>query len=108
MISTRKRTDAVQVQAEEPKDRPHVKEEVEQGRREVSEALASGNPTGEVIMDEAVKEPTLDRFLDGNPKVINSDDDYVQLAEILRKKRAMDIKAEAKKKAKKDGVEDDD
>lgn len=57
---------------------------------------------------EATKEPTLDRFLDGNPKIINTDQDYTKLVAVLRANRARDIVAEVKKKAKKEGVDDDD
>lgn len=58
-------------------------------------------------LDAPIAEPTLDRFLDGNPKVINSWEDYKQLVSILRTQRARDIAAEAKK-GKKDVKDSDD
>lgn len=105
MISTRRKTNADR--PETPRDNRKDEAEVNQAPIKGAEAVAEGVVTGSMIMDEAVKEPTLDRFLDGNPKVINDEAAYYQLAETLRKKRAMDITIEAKKKAKKEGVEDE-
>lgn len=54
---------------------------------------------GEQLMDEVIKEPTLNRYLDGNPKVINKDpQSYRELVLLLQRKRAAFITAEAKKK----------
>lgn len=53
---------------------------------------------GAEILEKAITEPTLDRFLDGNPKVLfPTDEAYTPLVERLRRDRATNIAAEAKK-----------
>lgn len=51
---------------------------------------------GAELMDEVVKEPTLDRYLDGNPKIIMPN--YEEMVALLQKKRALFITSEQKKK----------
>ncbi len=64
---------------------------------------------GEEILAEAIKEPTLDRMLDGNPKVLFPDlEAYKPLVNRLRFERTQFIAKEAKRKAKKEGVDTDD
>lgn len=52
---------------------------------------------GSELMDEVIKEPTLDRYLDRSPKVGNPID-YPGLVGVLHRKREMYITAEQKKK----------
>lgn len=56
----------------------------------VAEAMA--------IMDAAVKEPTIDRYLDRVPSE-NTDRDYLELSHILRRQREQFITAEAKRRS---------
>lgn len=60
---------------------------------------------GADIMDEAIKEPTLDRFLDRYPKK-NTWDDYNAAVILLQKKRALYIAAKAERKDKKANIGD--
>lgn len=60
---------------------------------------------GPELLDEVIKEPTLDIYLDRSPKVgipIN----YEEMVKILQRKRATFITAEQKKKEPKDEGED--
>lgn len=52
---------------------------------------------GSEFLDEAIAEPTLDRYLDRSPKVGNPID-YPAMVAILHRKREMFITAEQKKK----------
>lgn len=56
---------------------------------------------GSDIMDQAIKEPTLDLFLDRNPKTLNFPDDYAAMVKVLRRQREIFITADAKRK---DGI----
>lgn len=63
---------------------------------------SSSNESSEVIMglqllDQAIAEPTMDRYLDRSPK-LNSRVDYEELVRILQRKRAIFITAEQKRK----------
>lgn len=53
---------------------------------------------GADMMEEVIAEPTLDRYLDRAPKLLEPTD-YEQLVKLLHRKREMFIKAEADKKA---------
>lgn len=90
-----------------PITQPITPELATAGYRSIPDALAAvPEVNGETIMDKATQEVTLDRFLDGNPKVINDEMAYFQLTELLRANRARDITAEAKRGKK--GVKDDE
>lgn len=62
---------------------------------------------GDELLSEAITEPTLDRWLDNNPKN-NTDQDYLELVLNLRRKREMFIIAEQKKKEPKIEGENDE
>lgn len=62
---------------------------------------------GEQMMDEVIAEPTLDRYLDRAPKLLEPKD-IRQLCIILRHKRELFIKAEQDKKSKKEDLIDDE
>lgn len=57
------------------------------------------------LMDEVIKEPTLDIYLDRSPK-LNQPKDYEEMVKILQRKRAAFINAEQKRKEPKDNGED--
>lgn len=64
---------------------------------------------GAEIMEAAIAEPTLDRFLDGNPKIfLPTEEAYTPLVARLRRDRAAFITAEAKALARKNGDKDDE
>lgn len=52
---------------------------------------------GAEMLDEVIKEPTLDRYLDRSPK-LNTDKDYEEMVRLLQRKRAAFITAEQKKR----------
>lgn len=53
---------------------------------------------GQEILEKAIEEPTLDRYLDGNPKIfLPTEEAYKPLVERLRRDRAANIAAEAKR-----------
>lgn len=61
---------------------------------------------GAELLLEAIAEPNLNRYLDGNPKTtFKSDDDWREFVTILQKKRALFITAEQKKKEPKEDEE---
>ena len=63
------------------------------------------------IINDAVKDVTLDSFLSRHPSLLKSDTDYPALVQKLRDDRARFIDAQEKKKMKKEGmveVEGDD
>lgn len=69
-------------------------------------AAVSGYPLmGEQLMDEAIKEVSLDRWLDHSPK-LNTPKDYEELVANLQHKRQMFISAEQKKREPKVEGED--
>lgn len=71
------------------------------------EELAVPKQGAELLL-EAIAEPTLNRYLDGNPKVtFKSEEDWQEFVKILQKKRAMFITAEQKKREPKVEGEDD-
>lgn len=57
--------------------------------------------TAAEVMSEALQHPTLDAFLDRNPKTLTRED-YVQLVDTLRKQRAIYIAAKRERKDKKE------
>ena len=56
--------------------------------------------TANELMDEVVKHPTLDRFLDRHPPTLSMQDFY-ELVVNLRRERAQFIQNDAEKKEKK-------
>lgn len=65
--------------------------------------------TGPDMMNEIIREPTLDRFLDRSPLADPlSDMELMDLISLMRMARANFEMKEAKKQAKKEGIEDDD
>lgn len=63
--------------------------------------------TGPALLEQAILEPTLDEFLDRDPKM-NLQPDYVKMVDILHREREMFISAQQKRKEKKNGESDDD
>ncbi len=63
--------------------------------------------TANEIMDEVVKHPTLDLYLDRNPSTLKWPKDYMAMIEMERKARATFFIKEQEKKAKKQGIEPD-
>lgn len=59
-------------------------------------------PSGDIhaVVDEIVKHPTLDEYLDRHPSTL-TETDYLKLINNLRADRAMFIKGEIEKKEKK-------
>ena len=62
--------------------------------------------TANEMMDEAAAEPTLDEFMRRDPSTHTDDDRRVAIT-IHRRNRAAFIKAGEKRKAKREGVDDD-
>jgi len=54
--------------------------------------------SGAEIMAEVIKDPTIDLYLDRNPK-INTDQDYEDMVAMLKRQRTMYITADANKRA---------
>ena len=52
---------------------------------------------GEQLMDEVIRKPTLDDYLDKNPRLLTWKD-YVEMSQLLHDERAVFIEAERKKK----------
>lgn len=96
MVSTKRRTPLPdEVTTVLPTDSPIVAE----GITILDNAAAQ--IFGSDIMDQAIKEPTLDLFLDRNPKTLNFPDDYAAMVKVLRRQREIFITADAKRK---DGI----
>lgn len=60
---------------------------------------------GEQLLDTAIADPTIDKYLDRSPK-LNTEKDYEQMVLILQRKRAAFITAEQKRKEPKIEGED--
>ena len=72
-------------------------------RRKGAEKPKLEGDTGDQLLDAAVKlPPTLDIFLDRNPKTLKWPSDYIAMAKVLQERRAMFIKADETKKEKKE------
>jgi hypothetical protein len=75
----------------------------------IKETLPSGSTTesimGDQLMDETIKEPSLDRWLDHSPK-LNTPKDIEELVANLQHKRQMFISAEQRKREPKVEGED--
>lgn len=95
MVSTRRRSDA-KVEEVATVPQAHVAEAESKGESPVQ---------GAEVLAEAIKEPTLDTFLDRHPKTI-TEGDYLALITVLRKERAIFITADANKGRKKEETED--
>lgn len=60
-------------------------------------------PDIHAIMDNVIKYPTLDKYLDRHPRTL-TEDDYRNLIRGLRAERAQFIKADSEKKSKKEST----
>lgn len=101
MVSTRRRNDAKVTE---------VPAAVQDGTAiAVPEAESGGESPkqGAEILAEAIKEPSIDVFLDRHPKTI-TDADYEALIGVLRKERAIFITKDADKGRKKEEQDDDE
>lgn len=61
---------------------------------------------GAELLAEAAAEPTMDRYLDGSPKLL-TDKDWEEFVTVLQRKRALFITAEQKRKEPKIEGEDE-
>lgn len=61
---------------------------------------------GAELLAEAAAEPTMDRYLDGSPKLL-TDKDWEEFVTVLQRKRALYITAEQKRKEPKIEGEDE-
>lgn len=68
----------------------------------------NGDPVlqGAELLAEAAAEPTMDRYLDGSPKLL-TDKDWEEFVTVLQRKRALFITAEQKRKEPKIEGEDE-
>lgn len=62
------------------------------------------SPTGEDMLQEVIKEPTLDVYLDRAPK-LGSPINYPEMVGVLHHKRELFVTAEAKRKS---GIKDEE
>lgn len=108
MISRTKKGDGLSVSM----DQPVTKTEAAAIEKLVAGEFRDGNwvtvegeelVTGEKMMDEVIKEPTLDVYLDRSPK-LGEPINYPEMVGVLHRKREMFITAEAKRKS---GIKED-
>lgn len=52
------------------------------------------------IVDEIIKDPTIDKLLDRHPKTLKWPDDYMAMVMAQRRNRAMFIQSDAEKRSK--------
>lgn len=71
----------------------------------IESKVMEGVTFGPELLDEVIKEPTLNFYLDRSPK-LNQPKDYAEVVRILQHKRALFITAEQKKKEPKIEGED--